>query len=71
MKSKNFSKKLTLNKNTIADLNMDKMRGVYGGKDAPPIRETDQVTCCLAITGCCPTECTCGTGDPLCNCVSR
>ena len=31
MKSKNFKKKLTLNKKTIADLKIDQMKGIHGG----------------------------------------
>jgi hypothetical protein len=31
MKSKTFSKKLTLNKKTVADLSIDKMKNVLGG----------------------------------------
>jgi hypothetical protein len=65
MKSKTFGKKLTLNKETIADLKIGKMKDVQGGKDAP------YKSLLYEITGCCPTECTCGTGDPLCACVSR
>lgn len=33
MKSKNFKKKLTLNKETVADLNIDEMAGIHGGGD--------------------------------------
>ena len=58
MKSKTFGKKLTLNKNTIADLNMDKMKGVYGGNDP-----TGVTTGLHWGTSFC---CTAPTGDPYC-----
>jgi hypothetical protein len=35
MKSKKFQKKLTFNKQTVADLNVDEMAGIHGGGDAP------------------------------------
>ena len=34
MKTKKFSKKLTLKKETIANLKNDEMNGIYGGHDA-------------------------------------
>lgn len=36
MKPKNFSKRLILNKKTIADLNNKKMKDVLGGGDTVP-----------------------------------
>ena len=50
MKSKNFKKKLTLNKKTIADLNILEMKDIYGGMDKPGISNI------LRDTGCgCPS----------------
>lgn len=71
MKSKVSVKKLSLNKKTVADLNSGKMGEVYGGENRytptctqpPPCSET----CSIPV---CPTECTCGTGNPICPCVS-
>jgi hypothetical protein len=79
MKSKTFGRKLTLNKKTIADLDGSQMKNAYGGIDCTVHR----TNCTLCHTDCtceytgvcctngCPTECTCGTGDPLCPCVSK
>jgi hypothetical protein len=69
MKSKAFGKKLTLNKKTIADLKMDKVKGAY---------ITDTLKDCYIDTSAMPEcsamyRCTCGTcysGDPGCaNCI--
>jgi hypothetical protein len=57
MKSKTFGKKLTLNKKTIADLTIGKMRNVHGGKDKPP-HYVETYTCG-------GTSCYC-TGTPPC-----
>jgi hypothetical protein len=42
MKSKTFSKRLTINKKTIVDLNVDKMKDVHGGIKNPtgPVDES-------------------------------
>lgn len=55
MKSKAFSKKLVLNKKTIADLTVGKMMIVHGGMDKPDIyiEETDR---CPGATA---TSCNC------------
>jgi hypothetical protein len=71
MKSKTFRKKLTLNKKTIADLNMGKMNKVYGGI----LESYNQTACTCEITGgCCtygcPTENSCRpTGEFNCICA--
>jgi hypothetical protein len=67
MKSKAFGKKLTLNKKTVADLNIDKMMNVQGGRAyIPQWTETCEIT-----GGCCPTECSCNpSGEPACPCES-
>ena len=49
MKRKQFSKKLVLNKKTIADLSYGEMKGVQGGS------ATEQIVCCpqtLTDAGC-------------------
>jgi hypothetical protein len=48
MKPKNFRKKLTLNKKTIANLNNGKMQGVLGG---------GTVNCCTVNDPTCPWTC--------------
>ena len=48
MKSKTFSKKLILNKNTIADLNNKEMTSVIGGLSEPPLH---------CVTETCPSDC--------------
>jgi len=50
MKTKKFSKKLTLNKKTIADLNNGEMKNVHGGGD-------EQQPASYLLSGCmgCPT----------------
>ncbi len=55
MKLKRFSKKLILNKRTIAHLNSKKMRDLYGGKPY----YTPIPNCCTIGTSavyCCPGE---------------
>ncbi len=59
MKAKIFCTKLILNKKTIADLDMDKMKNVHGG-DEPP---TGVTTGLHWGTSFC---CTGPTGDPMC-----
>lgn len=73
MKSKTLKKKLSLNKKTVADLTTSNMKNAYGG--GPGSVQLTCVTCvytgpCVATTVCCPSVCTCGTGDPLCPCGS-
>jgi len=46
MKTKKFSKKLTLNKKTIADLNNGEMKVVRGGINEPPRRVTETCQTC-------------------------
>ena len=75
MKVKKFSKKLTLNKKTIANLNPNELKVVRGGDDTlicpPPTKHSicctiDVHTCdtCFTYCGTCAyTECgTCPTG---------
>jgi bacteriocin-like protein len=50
MKTKTFSKKLSLNKKTVANLNDKEMQGIYGG-------ETLELTVC--ITRCGVSDCAC------------
>jgi len=52
MKPKVFSKKLKLNKKTIADLKGSEMKEVYGGDTAPGAPTCD--TCLCRITYICP-----------------
>lgn len=58
MKTKNFNKKLSLKKSTIADLRNDEMTDVIGGG----FSKTTVFTCiprdsvCLICTGQCPIE---------------
>ena len=63
MKTKSFSKKLTLNKKTIANLRNDEMNGVHGG--LRPCTRIDP-TCeraCLTDETCWPYSCSCVTYD--------
>jgi hypothetical protein len=39
MKTKKFQKKLTFNKQTVADLNIDEMADIHGGYKYPPEEE--------------------------------
>lgn len=56
MKTKNFSKRLVLNKKTVANLNNHDMKNIYGG------RETGATEC---VTNC-QTNCfRCNTKFPL------
>ena len=51
MKSKAFSKKLSLNKKTVANLNNKEMQGIYGGETVEPtICKTRCVTDCVMCT---------------------
>jgi hypothetical protein len=67
MKSKTSRQKLALTKETIADLNIDKMMNVNGGRVyIPQWTETCEIT-----GGCCPTECSCNpSGELACPCES-
>jgi len=59
MKTKKFSKKLTLNKKTIADLINSEMKGVYGGgplTDADTIPITSPIRC-ISYYNSCPHPC--------------
>jgi hypothetical protein len=76
MKAKTFGKKLTLNKKTVADLNMGQMKNAHGGLDCT-IHRTNCLACtytcantCAYTCADCPTDCTCGTGDRFCVCKS-
>ena len=72
MKSKKFTKKLNLNKKTIADLNNDEMNKAHGRGPASQIVSD----CSCLLTGCCPTQvtdctCTCSpTGELNCKCAA-
>lgn len=65
MKTKNFHKKLTLNKKTIADLTNSMMGNVLGGDGEPiGISRTYDFSCLLGPSDCvtnCGTCCTCVT----------
>ena len=69
MKTKVTFKKLTLSKQTIADLENAQMKKAQGG-----IGQTVQWSNCLDCTHSCDgtcngnTFCTCRTGNPFCNC---
>jgi hypothetical protein len=64
MKTKKFSRKLMLNKKTVANLNGNLMGRVRGG-----YQNTQTDSCCLVHTDCpdctqtcnCPTDVTCAT----------
>lgn len=60
MKSKTFSKKLILNKKTVADLNNKGMKGLVGG--GPGLLLT-----CLTCTDCSPSN----EPPELCHCLNR
>lgn len=51
MKSKQFNKKLRLNKKTIADLGSDGMNKIHGGYDYTALTHCNPVTYCVG----CPT----------------
>ena len=59
MKSKNFKKKLTLNKKTIADLSNRQLEKVYGEADV----KLSVLPCAYTVTTTCPTQAggTCGS----------
>ena len=69
MKTKKFSKKLVLNKKTIADLNKGNMRRAYGG--APTQVPEQPSPTPLSIKPCAPppdpTSCVCT--DPYTDCT--
>jgi natural product precursor len=50
MKTKTFSKKLSLNKKTVADLNNREMQGVHGGATEKSVCITRCVTNCDLCT---------------------
>ena len=52
MKTKKLSKKLSLNRKTIANLNGDMMGNVYGGMYTIPA-----ITCVTCDRSVCPTHC--------------
>ncbi|UCH97437.1 MAG: class I lanthipeptide [Candidatus Aminicenantes bacterium] len=58
MKTKKFSKKLRLSKETVANLNSNQMRFVYGGIDTKICPLPTEHSLCCTING--PT-CTCFT----------
>lgn len=66
MKTKKFSRKLMLNKKTVANLNGSMMGKVHGGEGDS---QTPANSCCMGPTDCpnctqtcyCPTEVTCAT----------
>jgi hypothetical protein len=69
MKTKNFSKKLTLNKKTISHLNGDQMKIFHAGGDVPlsPIHVESYCVVCptwgLTCVSGCVTNC---NSDPCC-----
>jgi hypothetical protein len=64
MKPIKFSKKLSLNKKTIVNLNKNAMIEVFGG--GIPRREvTDPIDCPTQCTNC---TCTCGSLPDVCIC---
>ncbi len=71
MKKKQFTKKLVLNKKTIADLSYGDMRGIQGGSATVPpccMQETITAPGCLQKykTQCCDTA-TCESCNTLCH----
>jgi len=62
MKTKNFNKKLVLNKKNIADLSDNSMGNVNGGEDTRSVTPTN----CLQ----CPTLINCTNGVTVCVTIS-
>jgi hypothetical protein len=62
MKSKKMQRKMTLNKQTIALLNVDEMNHQRGGTDTAPIICTDDTFC---VTECRPRSACNGYTCPL------
>jgi hypothetical protein len=60
MKTKALRKKLVLNKETVADLDIGKMKGIHGGENPP-----DTKICVETEIPCPMTVCTCGPSLPL------
>jgi natural product precursor len=74
MKAKKINKKLTLNKQTVANLNLSEMRNSKGGATEPGICTTEPVLICTLETckplQCGPSlECPTDTIDDDCNSV--
>ena len=70
MKNKKFSKKLTLKKESIANLNLIEMKGINGGdqlsEEQTPCA-TEGVTICPTCDPTCPETCyTTYYSNPLC-----
>jgi hypothetical protein len=59
MKPRNFLRKLVLNKNTIADLNSDVLKKVYGGLTEYPCITDRVVTRCVTLECCVTFKRTC------------
>jgi len=63
MKSQKISKKLSLNKQHIADLNSKEMFHLVGGKDVTEFCKTALIETCTCIH-ICPRTTTCISNDP-------
>ena len=61
MKTKSFSKKLELKKNTVARLNNVELNNVHGGLAAIDVKETDDIYCNTKLVGVCTCYGTCCT----------
>ncbi len=64
MKSKNFSKKLSLNKTTLVNLNYDEKAKVMGGATNPSCDPENTCDTCVSCGGTCGA--TCHTCDATC-----
>jgi hypothetical protein len=67
MKSKNFKKKLTLNKKTVADLSSGSMKNARGGIHKPSVSACDP-GCTMFVSACEGTCTCCGGGDSVVVC---
>lgn len=70
MKRKQITKKLTLSKNTVANLNNLEMNGALGGATANTCHPEECRTLSDCVTGCYTCPETCAVGCPDTNFVS-
>jgi len=70
MKTKKITKKLSLNKKTVADLNHGELKNAQGGY-GPSVNYSNCLACTHSCGGTCLNTChpsDCPTGDPWCGC---
>ncbi len=70
MKPKKLNKKLSLNKKTVADLNVSEMGHLKGGCLDTDIRKSGCVTDNTCMIETCPTDCGASCGVTICTCIS-